>query len=228
MTVLVIATGGAKHIDWSRRQRDLDLRAAASAPAQDWIQVVSFKLQKGRTDMIMQLTGKTLGTLTAAVLGTATLVASLPAAAADRSPLREHPAQVILAQASQAAASLAAAGGEAREGHVEAKIKSLHDQLHITADQQQQWEAVAAVMRSNAETVNALIRKRVQNASMMSAIDDLRSYQQIAEAHAEGLSKLVPAFEALYGTMSNDQKKSADIAFGHLHRHAEISHQPTR
>jgi LTXXQ motif family protein len=178
--------------------------------------------------MIMQLTDKTLGAVTAAILGTATLVASHPAAAADRSPLQEHPAQVILAQASQAVANQAAAGGEAREGHVEARIKKLHDQLHITAGQQQQWEAVAAVMRSNAETVGALVRKREQNASMMSAVDDLRSYQQIAEAHVEGLNKLVPAFEALYGTMSNDQKKSADIAFGHLHRHAENSHQPTR
>jgi hypothetical protein len=97
--------------------------------------------------MIMQLTDKTLGAVTAAILGTATWVASLPAAA-DQSPLQERPAEVILAQASQAAATLTAAGGEAKEGHVEAKIKSLHDQLHITADQQQ-WQAVAAVPMSN-------------------------------------------------------------------------------
>src|SRR4051794_3685452 len=117
--------------------------------------------------MIMQLTDKTVGAVTAAILGTAALVASLPAAAADRSLLQDHPAQLFLAQASQAAAGLDAAGGEAKEGHVEAKIKSLHDQLHITADQQPQWEAVAAVMRSNAETVVALVQKREQDESMM-------------------------------------------------------------
>jgi len=47
----------------------------------------------------------------------------------------------------------------------------------------------------------------------MSAVDDLRSYQKLADAHADGLKKLVPAFEALYNTMSQDQKKTADAVF---------------
>ena len=176
--------------------------------------------------MIKQLSNKTLGAVTVAILGTSALVASLPAAAADRSSLQERPAQVILAEAGQAAPTLAAAGGETTERHVQARIKSLHDQLHITANQQQQWEAVAAVMRSNAKAIGELVRKRAQEAGTMSAVDDLRSYQQIAEAHADGLNKLVPPFEALYDTMSNDQKKNADVVFGHLHRH--VAHQATR
>jgi hypothetical protein len=171
--------------------------------------------------MIMHISDKTLGVLTAAALSTAALVASLPAAAADPSPERAAPA--ILAQADEAAPMPTATGKQSKEDRVEAEIKSLHQRLHITADQEQQWDAVAAVMRSNAVEMGGLVQQRAQGASTMSAVDDLRSYQQIAEAHAQELSKLVPPFETLYGVMSEEQKQNADVVFGHLHRHAQAN-----
>jgi len=39
----------------------------------------------------------------------------------------------------------------------------------------------------------------------MTAVDNLQSYSAIVEAHAEGLKKFVPAFEALYTSMSDTQ-----------------------
>jgi hypothetical protein len=63
-----------------------------------------------------------------------------------------------------------------------------------------------------------LIQSRVQNAKTMTAVDDLRAYQGIADAHAEGLKKLIPAFEALYASMSDEQKKNADAVFGRMQR----------
>jgi hypothetical protein len=163
--------------------------------------------------MINYLGGKTRGALTAVVLGTA-LIASLPVAAAGLSGL--------LAQADQAATGQTDKGQDL-EKHVQAEVKRLHQELHITAAQEQQWNAVADVMRANGAEMGGLVQQRAQNASAMSAVDDLRSYQQIAEAHAQELSKLVPPFEQLYGMMSDEQKQNADVVFGHMHRHAQAS-----
>jgi hypothetical protein len=49
----------------------------------------------------------------------------------------------------------------------------------------------------------------------MSAVEDLKSYSEIAEAHADGLKKFIPVFEPLYASMSDAQKKDADKLFQH-------------
>ena len=98
---------------------------------------------------------------------------------------------------------------------VEARVKSLHDGLQIATAQEPQWQAVADVMRDNLKTTGALIEERAANAKTMTAIDDLHSYEAIAEAHVAGLKKLIPAVEALYATMSDAQKKNADAVFSH-------------
>ena len=96
---------------------------------------------------------------------------------------------------------------------VEARIKALHEQLHITDAQEAQWKDVAQVMRDNAKAIEDLIKQRDQNIKTMNAMDDLRSYQALTEAHAEGLKKLVAVFGVLYDGMSDDQKKTADTVF---------------
>lgn len=102
---------------------------------------------------------------------------------------------------------------------VEARIKSLHERLKITPAQETQWNAFAQVMRDNAQHMQSLIEKRRQNSGTMNAVDDLRSYQEVADAHAQGLEKLIPAFQALYDTMSPEQKKNADAVFHQNRRH---------
>ena len=54
----------------------------------------------------------------------------------------------------------------------------------------------------------------------MTAVDDLKSYSEIADAHADGLKKFTPAFEPLYAGMSDAQKKSADTLF-RQHKHTK-------
>lgn len=97
---------------------------------------------------------------------------------------------------------------------VEARIERLHDRLKITAAEEAQWDAVAQIMRANARELEALIEQRDQQAGIMSALDNLRNYQQIADAHADGLKKLVPVFTALYDAMPDTQKATADAIFG--------------
>lgn len=96
---------------------------------------------------------------------------------------------------------------------VETYIKNLHRRLKITSAEETQWDNVAEVMRENAEQVDSLSSQRSSKQGSMSAVDNLRSYEEIADAHADGLKKLVPAFEALYDSMSPEQKKNADAVF---------------
>ena len=60
------------------------------------------------------------------------------------------------------------------------------------------------------------MKARADKAKTMTAVDDLKSYAEIADAHADGLKKFVPAFEALYASMSDAQKANANTLFrGH-------------
>ncbi len=135
----------------------------------------------------------------AAILGAALLI--LPSTA--------------MAQASPAPATAAPAPAAkaAPVDRVETRIKSLHHTLRITADQEQLWQAVADTMRDNAKTIRALIAERAANAKTMTAVDDLHTYAAIADAHAAGVNKLATAFEALYASFSDAQKKRADAEF---------------
>jgi protein CpxP len=47
----------------------------------------------------------------------------------------------------------------------------------------------------------------------MSAPDNMRNFAEIEQARAQGVQKLAAAFQTLYDTMSDDQKKVADTMF---------------
>jgi protein CpxP len=108
---------------------------------------------------------------------------------------------------------------------VEARIKDLHDKLHITTAQSTQWEPVAQTMRANALLLTDSIHERSAKAKSMSAMDDLRSYQRVAQAHTDGLNQFVPAFATLYEGMSAEQKKNADQVFARFHRQSPAAQQ---
>ena len=77
-------------------------------------------------------------------------------------------------------------------GGIDALIKHLHDTFKITVAQEESWEKVANVMRENAETMSKLAKTRSEGAKTMTAVDDLRSYAEISEAHAEGTKENGP------------------------------------
>ncbi len=112
--------------------------------------------------------------------------------------------------------------GANAEQRVEEHIKQLHAQLRITPAEQPQWEQFASVMRENARAMDRQFAQRVQQYPTMNALQNMRSYQQIAEAHARGLQKLVPAFENLYNAMPEQQKLLTDQVFrANAEAHAE-------
>ena len=99
----------------------------------------------------------------------------------------------------------------------------MHDRLNITQTQEDEWGKVAQVMRENATVMETLIKVRVEHAKTMTAIDDMKSYGDITDAHADGIRKLTPVFAALYADMSDEQKKEADYMFSHGKNRAKKS-----
>ena len=120
------------------------------------------------------------------------------------------------APATGAVAAVPAASGRAvHEERVEKRIKNMHAALHITPNQEGQWAKVAQVMRDNAKVLDALSQARFDHAKSMTAVEDLKSYAEITDAHADGIKKFTPVFATLYDGMSDAQKKDADALFRH-------------
>lgn len=103
--------------------------------------------------------------------------------------------------------------GRHMAANIDQRIKDLHARLQITAAQQPQWDQFAAVMRANAQTMDETFQYRMQALPTMTATENMESYATVAQNHAQEMQKLVPAFEALYGTMSDAQKHNADMVF---------------
>ena len=95
----------------------------------------------------------------------------------------------------------------------EARIKQLHETLKITPAQEDLWKNFIQVMRDNAKTMDEMSIVRAEKTKTMNALEDLKSYSEIVQAHAEGLKKYVDSFEPLYNSMSEEQKKNADVLF---------------
>ena len=103
---------------------------------------------------------------------------------------------------------------EQRAESIEQRITTLHTELKITPAQETQWQAVAQVMRDNATSMEKLATdKASQSQTEMTAVDDLQTYEQFAQAHVDGLKKLVASFQTLYDAMPQSQKKLADQVF---------------
>jgi periplasmic protein CpxP/Spy len=119
--------------------------------------------------------------------------------------------------------SFAVSGQQAHKTHAkvskvdrtEAHIKDLQATLKITPAQEDLWNKVTEVMRDNAKKMEALNQARREKSKDRTAVDDLKSYSEVAQAHADGLKNFIPVFEELYASMSDDQKKDADTLFRH-------------
>ena len=100
--------------------------------------------------------------------------------------------------------------GETMQSLVERRITDLHGKLHITSQQSQQWDQFAQVMRDNAREMDQVYKQRAEKLGSMSAVDNMQSYAQIEQQRAQDVQKLVPAFQTLYSSLSDQQKKTAD------------------
>jgi hypothetical protein len=140
------------------------------------------------------------------------IVASLAGAALLAGPVAAQQAQKGPdAQKKQPPA--AAAATSSKPETVEQRITTLKTSLKITPEQESKWTPVAQAMRENAANMDKLVQAKKGKAASLTAVDDLMTYQEFAQAHVDGLKNLIPAFKALYDSMPDDQKKNADAVF---------------
>lgn len=119
---------------------------------------------------------------------------------------------------------------------VEAMITKLHAQLKITPAQEDAFNALAQTMRDNRAAHDALVTEKKKAEATQSALDDLQTYAQITQAHADGVKKLADTFAVLYDSLSPKQKIAADKAFRtykrqmmrHVHQAAPASSAPAQ
>jgi Tfp pilus assembly protein FimT len=119
----------------------------------------------------------------------------------------------LLAVFALASGTALAAPKVSQEDRIESRIQRLHSELRITPDQEAQWSQVTEVMRQNEKSSGALAKARADNAAGMTALDDLKSYEEITRAHADGIKEFTSAFAPLYAGMSDAQKVAADELF---------------
>jgi len=103
----------------------------------------------------------------------------------------------------------------------EARIKQLQGALKITDAQEGLWNNLTQVMRENAKDMDAFTKDKAEKAKTMNAVEHLKFHSQITETHLAQLKKFIPPFEALYSSMSDEQKKITDTLFrtGKYERH---------
>ena len=114
--------------------------------------------------------------------------------------------------------------GEAAQ--VERRIAGLQGRLKITPAQQPQWDAFASVMRENAAHMETLQHERADKVATMNASEDMRSYADVARAHADDLQHLAAAFDTLYAAMTPEQKAAADRTFHEFQGRRRARPQP--
>jgi protein CpxP len=125
------------------------------------------------------------------------------------------PLTAAWAQSPAAPQTVAAAGAIETKGEtVEERITALHMALKITPAEETQWNGVAQAMRENSSAMDKLAASnRTTPPQNMTAVQDLKSYQEYAQAHVDGLKNLSSAFSTLYDAMPDAQKKVADEVF---------------
>jgi protein CpxP len=160
-------------------------------------------------------------TAIAALMGATMLSTPLIAARADT--VTNGAIQLAQAAAPQktAATPTATTKGET----VEQRITDLHASLKITPDQEPLWNNVAQAMRENAATMDKLVASnRTTPPQNMTAVDDLKTYERVAQAHVDGLKNLISSFTKLYDAMPDAQKKVADTVFTTSGREPATTH----
>jgi periplasmic protein CpxP/Spy len=114
-------------------------------------------------------------------------------------PTAPEPASPVLSSAVRAA--------------VDERIAQLQSQLGITTAQMPLWSAFAEAMRDNATATDALFERRAGTVATMSAVENMHSYAEIARAYADDTQRLAAAFDPLYASLSDAQKRAADRLF---------------
>jgi hypothetical protein len=144
--------------------------------------------------------------------------APIPPASAGAAPspsgTQAAPAPATTAAATTVASAAASAQlSPAARAVIEERIAKLRTELGITPTQMPLWSAFAQAMLDNAAATNGLFAERAVAVKTMNAVENMHSYAQIARAYADNTERLATAFDSLYASLSDVQKRAADMLF---------------
>jgi len=89
----------------------------------------------------------------------------------------------------------------------------LHERLRITPAQEPLWVSLTQVMQDNATALAPLLRDQFQARLGGNSIEMLSAGEKLDAAQLDGLRKFIATYQALYDSMSDEQKKIADFVF---------------
>jgi periplasmic protein CpxP/Spy len=92
------------------------------------------------------------------------------------------------------------------------QFAQLRQRLGIKPAQEGRFERFVTVLREN-DAARAAFLQRNPPGRRRNALEELRVQSQAADLDARGLRQLLPAFEALYASLSAQQKQAADRVF---------------
>jgi protein CpxP len=107
-----------------------------------------------------------------------------------------------------------------------ARIKYLHDRLRITAEQEPLWDTVAQAIRDNARETAPLLKERFRATTSGNTPDILHAYEALGEVQLDNFKKFIAAFEPLYASLPDNQKRIADAVLRESAQKAMIGGLP--
>ena len=95
--------------------------------------------------------------------------------------------------------------------HVEGRLAFLKTELKITPAQEPQWTKFADTVRSTAKNAQGATPPMMQGGAQAATAPDLLGrYEKTLSSQLETVHALKAAFDPLYSSFSDDQKKAAD------------------
>ncbi len=101
-------------------------------------------------------------------------------------------------------------------GRMQHRLQALHDRLGITPAQQPQWDAVMATLRENMQALRASPAVQAMRSGQLTGVQALRAGADVARQRADGMQRMIPPVESLYGTLSPEQRQVADREIGKM------------
>lgn len=92
----------------------------------------------------------------------------------------------------------------------EGRIAFVKAELAITDPQSTVWDAYAAALRKNLESMQTMHKTMMGAAQPISPVERLDLHISTIESRLQSLKEVKPALAALYAALSEDQKKKAD------------------
>jgi hypothetical protein len=106
-------------------------------------------------------------------------------------------------------------GAEGMLDRIDGRLAFIKTELNIRDDQAKQWDALAQVIRDNAEVHNAMMRSMMEEMHEGDYFDKplperLTVMETHMEARLEQIRAVRESLDALYAVLDDEQKKTAD------------------